>query len=441
MKNTFANKVYLLAIIAILLPLFIGQVILGVLLNSQFQDESQERMNANLEIFNLMLNNEFSNLIKGVKGLSTDNTIIQTLMLDIKPQLIRHLTTKKKVFNFSDLIISDSTKNVIHNINGKIKIDDDLLKGYINNSMLQILSNDSLAKICYTRKILHDQKIIGYVTGTINIIGKSNIDKFNKKIIEPFGIWFNDKLIITNFDTINTVPDFNQFKKEGDIYKYKNLLLKTKYMKLRPDIFRYGVILSLTDGKIKILKYVLQIFFSTLFIFSIILLLLSKYMKNLIQPVNQLTSMAESIEKGEEMPEIPEFYTDEFDRMSIAFKNMIWKLKQSESSLRLHSNQLQDLVDERTKELKLINNELRQVITEQSNTALELKSQKNNFAMLSETALELLEFPYTENIYDFICEKLYKYLGKGIISLSSVDNKNDSFTVESIIGIGDKNLV
>jgi len=419
MKNTFSNKIYLLATIAILVPLLISQVILGVLLNIQFASEHKYRTNANLETLSLLLNNEFSELIKGVKSLSTDNTVKQTLQLGIKPQLERYLTTKKRILNFNDIIIADSSKNIIHNISGtNSRIDDEILPKYLWKNAFRMIRTEEFAKISYSREIVYDNVKIGYVVGTYDILDKSNTNIFSKKTFEPFAFWINDELILSNFKGEIAVPDFNEFiLKEDNLYKYETLLLKIKKMKFRGDIFRYGIIVSTLSEKQRLIKYLLHSFFSTLFIFGIILMFLSKYMKKLIGPVNQLTSVAEVIEKGEKIPDIPEFSINEFNRMTVAFKKMISRLKQSESDLKIHRDQLQDQVNERTMELQI---------------------QKDNISLLSESAMDLLELPHSVNIYDFICEKLHSYIGSGIVSLSSIDKKNDSFTVESIVGMGKK---
>ncbi|MBN2282033.1 MAG: response regulator [Candidatus Marinimicrobia bacterium] len=439
MKKSFANRIYLLAILAILIPLIIGLVFMGYLLNDQFNHEYHSRMNANLETMNLIYNNEITNLIKGVKGLSTDNTLIQTLQLNIAPQLVRYISTKRRVLNLSDIFIADSNKTVLYRVLEDDSLAaDSLLAQCIIPNMFKIIKSDTVAKILYSREIRNNDQIIGYISGTYNLLSRTNLGKFHKKIQEPFAIWINDELLTTNFDTSVTIPSFDHFQENKNFFRFGDLLLVVKEMRFRPDIFRFGIILSTSRTKLTVLKYVLYMFLSTIAIFLLILFILSKYIQKIIQPVNHLASVAYAIEKGEEVPNMPEFDTDEFNYMSTAFKNMVEKLKESEKNLKIHRDQLQELVNERTRELKFINNELRMVISEQEKTAGELKVQKDNFALLSDTAMELLDLPPEENIYDFICKKMHSFLENGIVSISTINTEADSFTIESIAGIGNK---
>jgi PAS domain S-box-containing protein len=55
---------------------------------------------------------------------------------------------------------------------------------------------------------------------------------------------------------------------------------------------------------------------------------------------------------------------------------------------------------------------------------------------LSRTAIEFVELPSEENIYQFIAEKLKELVGSAVVVINSFDKVSDSFCTRAVVGIG-----
>ena len=58
-----------------------------------------------------------------------------------------------------------------------------------------------------------------------------------------------------------------------------------------------------------------------------------------------------------------------------------------------------------------------------------------NIKFLSKTALDFIEIPFDENIYKMISKQLMHIVEKGIVSVASCDEENNSFTIQSLDGV------
>ncbi|MCK4663269.1 MAG: PAS domain S-box protein [Bacteroidales bacterium] len=64
------------------------------------------------------------------------------------------------------------------------------------------------------------------------------------------------------------------------------------------------------------------------------------------------------------------------------------------------------------------------------------KEHIKNISLLSETAMQFVEFPPDRDMYDFICEKVKQLVGEGIVCVNSIDLERDTLHVRKVLGIG-----
>ena len=76
-------------------------------------------------------------------------------------------------------------------------------------------------------------------------------------------------------------------------------------------------------------------------------------------------------------------------------------------------------------------------ITERKQAEEKEKEHHKNIELLSETAIQFVEFPQDKDIYTFIGEKLKEFTGKNsIIVVSSIDTEKDIMTTRKVLGLG-----
>jgi len=87
--------------------------------------------------------------------------------------------------------------------------------------------------------------------------------------------------------------------------------------------------------------------------------------------------------------------------------------------------------------------ELRQRIAEleaaeEERRHVDVKEQQHtqDLELLSRTAMEFVELPSEENIYQFIGEKLKELVGNAVVVINSFDKVSDSFCTRAIVGVG-----
>ncbi len=391
MKTKFGKRIYRLASIAILIPLITVMVFLGIFLNSQLKSNSYKKMAANLETFSLILGNDIKRLVQGSKTLSSDNTL-KNYIADRKiEEILKYLKIQKDILRVEDIVIVDSLRNTIVNF-GESEITEQKLRNrfFFNRTLGRLQINNKLL-LYYSRKIMQQDQLIGFVLCTINL----NDEQFHKyltnRLIEPFGIWCDKSLAATNLVSKFEGPDLDVFTHHRDnIYHYKNLLLMTKNINLTNGNVQFGILFPTTGDKIKIIQYIAVLLFGTILLFGLVLLLLSSHMKRLIQPVKYLTEAADDIQNGKIIQDMPRFNTIEFDNMAIAFKKMVVKLKESEQSLKEHRDHLQKLVNDQTRDLQQTNNHMQQIIRQQKDTETILTQALKSAKYANRTKTEFL---------------------------------------------------
>jgi signal transduction histidine kinase len=111
--------------------------------------------------------------------------------------------------------------------------------------------------------------------------------------------------------------------------------------------------------------------------FLLALLVAWATVRSVTRPVTVLTSLAERIASGDLSQEVPDLGKDEVGQLARSFETMRVKLRDSLDSIQAWSRQLEERVQERTKELEASRDHLRQVAEENAALYEELKQKES----------------------------------------------------------------
>jgi len=346
--TAFKGKLTALVMTAILLPMIVSSLLLGGMLERRLRVSFESRLEAGLKTFSLILNNREKELIQGLSRIASDNTLQMTLELGIIPQLRKYLETQIEVLRFSTLIVADAQKQVVAS------------KGTVfaeamdeEGSRLVTQGTDTL--VGHSKPIYKGNDLLGYVLGAVSLKDSNFLEYLHEKLVDNFAIWVDSELVATDLRS-NVLPKDWTFDETSDTKPswtgtddYKILVNAIDFGKGR---LTYGVLLPLDEQRRGFWATVGLIGSIVISLFVLIMMLLRRFMHELIRPVTQLTKAASNIEKGKEIPYLDDQRTDEFGQMAGAFKRMIENLKQSEQELKDHRDHLKELVKERTAELE-----------------------------------------------------------------------------------------
>jgi len=352
--TSFRGKLYLLVIYAILLPLIISSLLLGSMLDRQLRESFQNRLKAGLETFSLILKHKENALIQGVSGMASDNTLQLTLELGIIPQLRKYLQTKSEVLGFSALTVTDDTKQLVASTGRS-------LSEFFGNGTSELITDGTETLISYTKPTYRNGKLLGYVIGAVSLSEADFSEYLQRKLVDNFCIWADGEIVLTDLESNAPLSERKYTTTKGmhefsyGKANYKIMSGSTNYGMRE---LTHGILAPLAEQEREFWTMVGIIIIAILSLFGLILMLLRRFMRELVVPVTQLTKAASSIEKGEELPYLDIQRTDEFGQLSMAFKRMVENLKRSEQELRNHRDHLKDLVAERTADLRKTNEEL-----------------------------------------------------------------------------------
>ena len=344
----FKGKLTALVVTAILLPMIVSSLLLGGMLERRLRVSFESRLEAGLKTFSLILNNKEKELMQGLSRIASDNTLQITLELGIIPQLRKYLETQIEVLGFSTLIVADAQKQVVAS-KGKV------FPEFINDEGSKLVTKGTDALIGHSKPIYKGNDLLGYVVGAVSLKEGNFLEYLHKQLVDNYAIWVDNELIATDLRS-NVLPTVWKFQEMGDTKDawigtddYKILVKTIVFGKRR---LSYGVLLPLEEQRREFWTMVGLIGIVVISLFGLIMLLLRRFMRELIAPVTQLTEAASNIEKGKEIPYLDDQRTDEFGQMAVAFKRMVENLKRSEQELKDHRDHLQELVKERTAELE-----------------------------------------------------------------------------------------
>jgi HAMP domain-containing protein len=342
--TSFKGKLTALVMTAILLPMIVSGLLLGGMLERRLRASFESRLKAGLKTFSLILNNKEKELIQGLSRIASDNTLQITLELGITPQLRKYLETQIEVLRFSTLIVADAQKQVVASA-GKV------FSVFINEEGSKLVTKGTDTLIGHSKPIYKGNDLLGYVLGAVSLKEGNFLEYLHEKLVDNYAIWVDRELIATDWK-------FQEMKDTKDAWAgtddYKIMVKTIDFGKRR---LSYGVLLLLEEERREFWTMVGLIASVVISLFGLIMLLLRRFMHELIEPVTQLTGAASNIEKGKEIPYLDDQRTDEFGQMAVAFKRMVENLKGTEQELKDHRDHLQELVKERTAELEATHRE------------------------------------------------------------------------------------
>jgi class 3 adenylate cyclase/HAMP domain-containing protein len=351
--TAFKGKLTALVMTAILLPMIVSSLLLGGMLERRLRVSFESRLEAGLKTFSLILNNKEEELIQGLSRIASDNTLQITLELGIIPQLRKYLETQIEVLRFSTLTVVDAQKQLVAS-KGTV------FSGFINDEESKLVTKGIDTLIGHSKPIYKGNDLLGYVLGAVSLKEGNFLEYLHEKLVDNYAIWVDSKLIATDLRSTVLPRDWTFHEMSETKYTwtgtddYKIMVETIDFGKRR---LTYGVLLPLDEQRREFWTMVGLIGSVVISLFGLIMLLLRRFMHELIRPVTQLTKAASNIERGKEIPYLDDQRTDEFGQMAVAFKRMVENLKRSEQELKDHRDHLQELVKERTAELEATHQE------------------------------------------------------------------------------------
>jgi class 3 adenylate cyclase/HAMP domain-containing protein len=351
--TAFKGKLTALVMTAILLPMIVSSLLLGGMLERRLRVSFESRLEAGLKTFSLIINNKEKELIQGLSRIASDNTLQMTLELGIIPQLRKYLETQIEVLRFSTLIVTDAQKQVVAS-KGTV------FPGVSDDEGSRLVTKGADTLMGHSKPIYKGNDLLGYVIGAVSLKEGNFLEYLHEKLVDNYAIWVDRELIATDLGS-NVLPgDWTFDETSGTKYTwtgtddYKIMVNTIDFGKRR---LTYGLLLPLDEQRRGFWTMVVLIGSIVISLFVLIMMLLRRFMHELVRPVTQLTKAASNIEKGKEIPNLDDQRTDEFGQMAVAFKRMVENLKLSEQELKDHRDHLQELVKERTAELEISHQE------------------------------------------------------------------------------------
>ncbi len=206
--KTFKGNLVSIVIAAILLPMVLSNLVMGLMFGSQFRDMFKNRLDAGLQSFSLILENQQHDLIRGLGRIASDNTLQMTLQLEIIPQLQKYLTYQRSVLGFSSVVVVDENQKIIAAAGESDRITTFM---EFENSTVNLVEFRGNAYFTYSAPIFKNSTLMGYVFGTMSLTDEGFMDLLSEKLANSFIIRVNgtpvaSDLDLKQIDTIQSVP-------------------------------------------------------------------------------------------------------------------------------------------------------------------------------------------------------------------------------------------
>ncbi|TDT72338.1 PAS domain S-box-containing protein [Hypnocyclicus thermotrophus] len=300
--------------------------------------------------------------------------------------------------NKSFITIAKAILNKEHNVMGIIGIN---------------VSVDFLIKHIEAINML-DNGWIALVDENNNVIASKN-KMLNKN--------FSTKKLLESFKSGNSIIDYNYENIDYKIFSYYSNKLNWKTL----------TFLSESEIKSEISKSiftVLAILFFSLTALTILFIILIH--KIVIVPLKKLKTEADFITNTGVLDKKIEMHTkDEFEELATSFNIMTDSIKKNEEELNQYKNHLEELINLRTNELKIIT-----AAIEQSPTATVICNNELIIEYINEVFLNFTSIPKekiinnnVKNIFNYIPDNIWNIIKSGDIWQGDINNNNIWFSI------------
>lgn len=254
----------------------------------------------------------------------------------------------------------------IYDIKGKLSVNFDTVNGAVESCMQKVLPLDEMTSgfcrigenvtIFSVGPLRHNDVAVGYV-----LLGKYVDGEFLSEISD---ITWSDLLFVredtikassTTVGEIPYAPKDGKLSIDGHVYSIKEEMLKN------PKDDELGrVVTALDDSELNkslssLKLYIIIIFgFSAVVSFGLSLLLI----RALVKPVDNMVQVIEEVGKGDYEHKIDVRGRDEIAMLAERFNYMQGKLKEQRDAITKYTDNLEYLVEERTKELDKVQRQL-----------------------------------------------------------------------------------
>ena len=375
--RSFRTKLILLLAVTVSVPLVLACLILGLQLDRQARTLFAQGLNANLETFSLILQENQRNLYEGLTRAATDNTLQITLDLEIKAQLTKYIDTQRQVLRIAFLGVYDRDNKLV-GFSGSSETSETRWRlietGKYGNDCIvtrqvdrQFVRCGEAMYLVSVVPIIRPQEsnlgdagsrgqagaLLGYLMGGTPLADPALIASLlDKQIAHPL-IWVDENLVFANVPARDlTLPEatygqVKEFNIEDTPYlgSIRSSAVGTQRM-------TYGVLAPLAPLRTALFQSVVTVGGIGALLIAVTLLAGGFIANRMLRPIRQLREGAVRIGGGDLSQRISVKTGDELEALANQFNDMASKLEESYSGL-------EQKVKQRTAELSRSLNELR----------------------------------------------------------------------------------
>jgi len=384
--RSFRAKLLLLLTLAVSLPALFTCLILGFQLDRQARTLFANGLQAHLETFSLLLEENERNLNEGLKRVAADNTLQVTLDLEITAQLTKYIAEQREVLNIAFFGVYDRSSRVMafsseqdaapeqwklvesgrygDNCVATRQTDRQLVKC---NGIMYLVSVMPIKRVQDTNlgdaSALTKTGLLGYLVGGSPLAGPALISALaDRQVAHPL-IWVGEDLVYADIPAQDIPPPeptfgtIEQFDIDGTSY-----IGGTKTTSISGQRLVYSVFAPLAPLRTALLQSVMTVGGIGLLLIMLTLLAGGFITNRMLRPIRLLRDGAERIGSGDLGQRISINTGDELEGLADQFNDMGAKLEQSyadlEKKVELRTRELsQSLDDLRTAQERLIQTE------------------------------------------------------------------------------------
>jgi len=388
------SRLTLLVVASISIPLVVSSILLVLMLNRQLQVVVENRLESELETFALVLKNKETELERGLKSITNDNTIQMTLELEIVSQMKKYLDSQLKVRDFESLTIYDSHYQKLVNSGRDISI------CYFNSTNAYVTDGEKIY-LCKSSTIKKDGKVLGHVSGTIELTRRKIFDTISSQLLDYFAIWIDEKPVATNIGDLQSVSQHLKYFAGGPVITEvlnETYMMQSNSIGFGDHTISYGVFVSISEIQKDFIKTAGILGVSFVILFLVIAFIFGHYLKNIIRPLEKLTEAANALQADSDAGlELDLKRKDEFGVLNRSFTDMY---------IAIHNHILE--TKEKNRELLSLAIEAEQASKAKSeflaNMSHEIRTPMNGIMgmanLLADTKLDTTQKEYTSTIVD-----------------------------------------